>query len=213
MVLAEIRRDNLVYLLEHESGQKSRAQVARELETAPSYLCSVLSDKYKATLGENLARRIEVYYRKPKGWLDMRHEEQDAPPHYIYTENQIGKNIPEAALEPLSVNLGPLPEGAFGLRARRDWDFDLPVLEGSIVILTTGPISTEPGRNNVALRMEDGHIRFFQLVNGDDGMELIARPMTPHTIESEAEAEMPRRLWVDYRDSCVGVLHSVTFTR
>lgn len=69
----EIRAANLRKLIT-EHG--SIANLSQLVDTNPSYISQILSDKHPATVGDKLARKIEQSLGKPHGWLDREHSDQ-----------------------------------------------------------------------------------------------------------------------------------------
>ena len=68
MDIHEIRRAHLRELTK-ERGAK--AKLAKLSESSPAYISQVLSETTKANVGDDLARRIERAYGKPRGWMDQ----------------------------------------------------------------------------------------------------------------------------------------------
>lgn len=109
MDIHEIRREHLRELT-RERG--SKAQLAKLSETSPAYISQVLSETTKANVGDDLARRIERAYGKPRGWMDQ-----------IDTlESRAAKPAPEPVKEPKrrSVSEDDLVEAVTLLRALSD---------------------------------------------------------------------------------------------
>jgi len=71
MDIAEIRRKNLMYLIQTEYDGIAR-QFGLDAELDPSYVSRLFTDKpaSRRTVGSKLARKIETAIGKPKGWLD-----------------------------------------------------------------------------------------------------------------------------------------------
>lgn len=73
----EIRLANLRKLLRET---KTAAALAYAANTSPAYISQILSKKTKGSIGNKLARRLELAANKPKGWLDLLHnDEEDTP--------------------------------------------------------------------------------------------------------------------------------------
>lgn len=68
----EIRLLNLRKLLKE---MKTAAALASAANTSPAYISQILSSKTKGSIGNKLARRLEIAVGKPKGWLDTLHAE------------------------------------------------------------------------------------------------------------------------------------------
>lgn len=66
----EIRAANLRKLIT-EHG--SIANLSQCVDTNPSYISQILSEKHPATVGDKLARKIEQSLGKPHGWMDREH--------------------------------------------------------------------------------------------------------------------------------------------
>lgn len=56
---------------------KTAAALASAANTSPAYISQILSNKAKGSIGNKLARRLEVAAQKPPGWLDTLHDEDD----------------------------------------------------------------------------------------------------------------------------------------
>ncbi len=56
---------------------KTAAALANAANTSPAYISQILSTKTKGSIGNKLARRLEIAAGKPLGWLDMLHVEDD----------------------------------------------------------------------------------------------------------------------------------------
>lgn len=67
--LAEIRKKNIVTLIENYPDQKSFGSAC---QLSPSQLSQILSGK--DAVGNKVARRIEDANQLPQGWLDVAHE-------------------------------------------------------------------------------------------------------------------------------------------
>lgn len=76
MDVKEIRAINLKVVAEQIAPSKS--QLAEAVESSPSYISQLLSPTHKAQVGDDLARRIEVAYNLPRGWMDNLHDPQEA---------------------------------------------------------------------------------------------------------------------------------------
>lgn len=82
----EIRLVNLRQLL---SESKTAAALAYAANTSPSYISQVLSSKMKGSIGDKLARRLEIAAGKPKGWLDLLHHQIASKKTMAHIELQI----------------------------------------------------------------------------------------------------------------------------
>jgi len=76
MTIDEIRYNNLLLLI-REAGN-NQAEVARRVETSPSYISQIISrlktrNGTVRNVGVKLARRLEKSFDKPKGWMDEDH--------------------------------------------------------------------------------------------------------------------------------------------
>lgn len=87
----EIRLINLRKLL---SEVKTAAALAYAANTSPSYISQILSQKTRGSIGNKLARRLEVATGKPKGWLDTLHDREDELASFFSI-----KNIPFVELD------------------------------------------------------------------------------------------------------------------
>lgn len=67
-----IRLENLKLLIA-EAG--SAAALAAKVDTSAAYISQCLSAKVTANVGTKLARKIELAYGKPSGWMDVYHPE------------------------------------------------------------------------------------------------------------------------------------------
>lgn len=106
MDVSEIRRRNLLQLIAEigRGGLRTQADVARELDMAPSYLAQLKSGK---KMGDTVARKLEITAGKPHGWLDIPQWDADAraassravneepPPPYGQVCDQVGPLTPE----------------------------------------------------------------------------------------------------------------------
>ncbi|HVV68940.1 MAG TPA: S24 family peptidase [Gammaproteobacteria bacterium] len=72
----EIRLINLHKLLKES---KTAASLAYAANTSPAYISQILSKKAKGSVGHKLARKLELAAGKPKGWLDIMHDEEAKP--------------------------------------------------------------------------------------------------------------------------------------
>ncbi|AOY93809.1 hypothetical protein BKK79_19890 [Cupriavidus sp. USMAA2-4] len=65
----EIRRARLKELLD-SLGRGGKARLAEMAGTSPAYISQITSERTKANVGSDLARRIEKAFGKPHGWMD-----------------------------------------------------------------------------------------------------------------------------------------------
>ncbi len=65
----EIRRARLKELLD-SLGRGGKARLAEMAATSPAYISQITSERTKANVGSDLARRIEKAFGKPHGWMD-----------------------------------------------------------------------------------------------------------------------------------------------
>lgn len=86
----QIRRANLAALIAKEG---KAAAVAEKVGTAAAYLSQILSEKTKAQVGDDLARRIESAYGLPHGWMDERHHANLADPVYMARKAEEQANV------------------------------------------------------------------------------------------------------------------------
>jgi len=70
MDIKQIRLSNLKTAIDIAGGASVLADKA---DTNPSYLSQILSTKHPATVGGNLARKIEKAINKEEGWMDTDH--------------------------------------------------------------------------------------------------------------------------------------------
>jgi len=80
----EIRLINLKQLL---TEAKTAAALAYAANTSPSYISQILSQKTKGSIGNKLARRLELAAGKSKGWLDTIHDPEDEQRSSISIKN------------------------------------------------------------------------------------------------------------------------------
>lgn len=73
MEIKEIRRENLLVLLEEFGTATSLASAAG---TDAAYISQIKSKKTKREIGDNLARRLEKAGGKTRGWMDQLHRHQ-----------------------------------------------------------------------------------------------------------------------------------------
>lgn len=83
ITIDEIRRANLLVLID-ESGGK-RAALAEKINTNPAYISQLLTPnaEKRRSIGDDLSRRLEESYKKPRGWMDKDH----TPTHPAPTSN------------------------------------------------------------------------------------------------------------------------------
>ncbi len=79
MVIEEIRIKNLLVLIEEAH---STANLAHKADTSPAYLSQIINKVASSTgtprgVGDKLARKLETGMKKPLGWLDQDHEDND----------------------------------------------------------------------------------------------------------------------------------------
>jgi hypothetical protein len=74
LTVKEIRKINLSELI-RQSGQ-SKTNFAARIDTAPSYISQILSSRSKRGIGDEFARKIELCFQKPKGWMDGIHDDR-----------------------------------------------------------------------------------------------------------------------------------------
>lgn len=72
-IISEIRRDNLSLLI--GEIQEKQTLLAQKIGSSDTYISSILNRG--ARMGNKLARRIEVIYEKPVGWLDTQQSHID----------------------------------------------------------------------------------------------------------------------------------------
>lgn len=73
----EIRLINLRKLLKEVVSASALAHAA---DTSPAYISQILSKKTKGSIGNKLARKLELAMNKPKGWLDQLHDDSETLP-------------------------------------------------------------------------------------------------------------------------------------
>jgi phage repressor protein C with HTH and peptisase S24 domain len=93
LTINEIRKLNLQILIAEIGGKKSK--LATMADTDPAYISQILSTKGKKprNMGDDLARKLEIACKKPRGWMDTFHQ----PSEYIKGEvmHQDQKKIAE----------------------------------------------------------------------------------------------------------------------
>lgn len=70
MDIYEIRKHNLIKLI----GSQRKAACAERWSMSPAHLSQILSEKTSKNLGDEVARRIEIAEKLPRGWIDTNHE-------------------------------------------------------------------------------------------------------------------------------------------
>jgi hypothetical protein len=65
----EIRADNAKKIINHNENGNITA-FAKNIGTDPAYIYQCFSLVTKKNIGNELARRIEQVYEKPRGWMD-----------------------------------------------------------------------------------------------------------------------------------------------
>lgn len=83
MVNIENRQIRLLNLRKLLKEAKTAAALASAANTSPAYISQILSDKTKGSIGNQLARRLELAAGKPVGWLDTLHAEDDPRRHLL----------------------------------------------------------------------------------------------------------------------------------
>ncbi len=78
LTVEEIRRRNLDLLIEEFSSQ---ANIAHICKVSVAYLCHIRTQARKktgkvATMGSELARKLEQGLGKPVGWMDIAHDNE-----------------------------------------------------------------------------------------------------------------------------------------
>lgn len=84
MVVQEIRETrlrNLTVVVQECGGQ---AELAKRIDTDPSYISQLLNSWEGRGMGTTLARKIEVALGKPPGWMDTQHPE-------LWSDSHMGK--------------------------------------------------------------------------------------------------------------------------
>jgi hypothetical protein len=74
LTVKEIRKINLSNLI-RQSGL-SKTKFADRIDTAPSYISQILGSRSKREIGDAFARKIELSFQKPKGWMDGMHDDE-----------------------------------------------------------------------------------------------------------------------------------------
>lgn len=77
MDVKEVRRLNLIYLIE-TVGKVSDFSSAIGLES-PNYVSQLKSKRNNKSMGDQFARKIEVAFQKPTGWMDTLQTSEVAP--------------------------------------------------------------------------------------------------------------------------------------
>lgn len=72
MTVAEIRKLN--YEILRKASALNKSAFAEKIETDPSYISQIFSDKTDRNMGDDLARKIEKLTGKPRGWMDALHD-------------------------------------------------------------------------------------------------------------------------------------------
>lgn len=75
MDIRAIRRQNLS-LLRQQAG--SVRAIADRVDTDANYLSQLLSENGKHFMGHTMARRLELAFNKPVGWMDQQHSEEES---------------------------------------------------------------------------------------------------------------------------------------
>lgn len=78
MTREEIRREN-ARRLAHEGG--GQTEFGRLVEMDRSQVSQIIGKTPKKNIGNSIARRIEIAFNKPEGWLDQEHREAAAEQH------------------------------------------------------------------------------------------------------------------------------------
>ena len=75
LTIKDIRLHNLLRLLE-ETGL-SKTAFALQVQTSAAYLSQIISVKTERNMGDFMARNIELAFKKPKGWMDNLHHQEE----------------------------------------------------------------------------------------------------------------------------------------
>lgn len=71
--LEKIYRTRMANMKLLAKGYKSQADMARVLDVSPVFISHLIGENPKRTIGEKLARDIEVQLGLHTGWLDIEH--------------------------------------------------------------------------------------------------------------------------------------------
>jgi SOS-response transcriptional repressor LexA len=182
----QIRLINLRRLLKEA---KSAASLAIAANTSPAYLSQILSNKTKGRIGDKLARKLEEALGKPRGWLDVLHENANAihasvvkfiPIIELDTAMQWcgdGKGISEKAMNLTDTNTEN--KQIFCIEMQGDsmvsaFNIASSICPGDRVIIDT---TLEPSLGDIVLVKMNNSIKIRQLAA--DGNERILQPFNP----------------------------------
>lgn len=70
MNIEDIRRNNLLILLEENDGREKLSELSG---LSPSHISQLKSSNKKVTMGTKIARRLEEATGKREGWMDASH--------------------------------------------------------------------------------------------------------------------------------------------
>lgn len=96
MDIYAIRKQKLISLI----GTKRKGACAERWGMAPAHLSQILSDKTAKNLGDDVARRIEVIEKLPRGWFDsISPGESNASTDEWFSDAQPGEDCAQTAAE------------------------------------------------------------------------------------------------------------------
>lgn len=103
MDIKQIRRANLALLKAEVYG--SQKALADKLSSSPAYISQILTEKATREVGNSLARRAELAFDKPPGWMDKDHSREAALEHSkkLFNEYESGLGPREPILGEVQV--------------------------------------------------------------------------------------------------------------
>lgn len=196
----DVRIDNLRALIEECGGA---AAAAAKLDMDPSQLSQIAGRNPTRNIGDQIARRIEVAFGKPQGWLDFPHDQQGllAQPgseYNVSNEPLTLRRVPLISwvqagqwrdvidnLQPgdsydsiaTTARVGP---NAYALRVIGDSMTNpagAPSFPEGTVIIVDPDRNAEPGKFVVVRQNDDRECTFKQLVR--DGGKMYLKPLNP----------------------------------
>jgi SOS-response transcriptional repressor LexA len=191
MDIKQIRLRNLRILI-GEAG--TIANLARLSNTAPAYLSQILNSLPTSTgrprsVGDKLARKLELAMNKPYGWMDRGNE--DLPDmtsctgdvvNYVPLINEsmacrYESNLDNSQYESSERIPVPIPVGSrsFAIRVLAD-SMEPKFLNGDIIVIDPD-IEPKPLDFVLVLDQTSNHISFKQLI--EDGKQRFLRPLNP----------------------------------
>lgn len=182
--LKQIRRENLATLIKEQGGTSA---LGRAIETNPSYISQIMSEKNPGVVGERFARHIERGLNLETGWMDTDHADGTASGAPVATDADIRalaqgeKFMPTDSRERIPTGRG-LSMRAFAFFQKSD-DMQ-PLVLSSAHVVVEPEMRPEPGQIVVVSSPAGAFLR--QYVRNVDGSAIFmaANPLYPSAAET-----------------------------